>query len=348
MDKLLKDLNIDEKYSKPIKKVRQYSKVKDNIPLLEDYNFMADLLMLPFTKEKYRYLLVMVDLATDEFDIEPIKEKKSEVILDAAQRMFKRKHISKPYASIKTDDGNEFKGVFAKYMYNESILHKAGLSGRHQQTSNVESLNRQLGRLFNGYMNSIENKTGKVYREWTDVVEKVRKDLNAYRKKETKKIDHVYDTPDLTKKNKFKVGDFVYRPLSLPRNTLNEQVSGESFRMGDNRLDYVPRQIKRIVYYAGKVTFRYILKSFPNVSYAEHELIKAEVEGDDELFEIKEILERKFFDGENHYKIWFYDEYKKDAGWYSRSDMIKSNPELIRTYDRKYKAPVKKKKKAKK
>jgi hypothetical protein len=344
MDKLLKELNIDEKLTKPVKKVKKFNKVKDNIPLFEDYNFMSDILMLPMTKHKYRYLLVMVDLATDEFDIEALRTKDSAEVVLAAKRMYKRKHLNQPYASIRTDAGTEFKGEFATYLHKESILHKQGLPGRHKQMSNVESLNRTLGRLFNGYMNSMEEKTGKVYKEWTDVVEKVRKQLNIIRVKDTKKIDHKYPVPDFSKKNKFKEGEFVYRPLDQPRNTLNEKVYGDNFRMGDNRFDAVPRLIKQIVYYSGDVTYRYLLKGLPNVSYAEHELMKADdVEGEDEIGEVKKILDKRFFDEQDHYKIWFYEELKKDAGWYTRTDLMKTIPDLIKEYDKEHKKqPTKK------
>ncbi len=137
---LLESLNINEKFNKRIRKQKEYNHVKDNVPLVEDYNMMADLLYLP-AYNGYKYLFVIVDLASDEFDIEPIKNKEPETVLKAMLKCFKRGYISKPEYTLKTDGGKEFKGVF-----------------------NVESLNRQLARLFNGYMNAIEVKTGKVYR----------------------------------------------------------------------------------------------------------------------------------------------------------------------------------------
>ena len=117
MNKILKELNIDETYTKAPKIKREFSKVKDNIPLVGDYNFMADLLELPETKKGFHYLLVVVDLATDEFDIEQLKTKESKMILNAMVKMFKRKYLKKPYASIRTDGGSEFKDEFTKYCY---------------------------------------------------------------------------------------------------------------------------------------------------------------------------------------------------------------------------------------
>jgi len=64
MNKILKDLNIDETYTKPIKRPKHFTKVKHNIPLISDYNFMSDLIHLPNSKG-FKYLLVVVDLADE-------------------------------------------------------------------------------------------------------------------------------------------------------------------------------------------------------------------------------------------------------------------------------------------
>jgi hypothetical protein len=334
MDQLLKDLDIDEKHSKAIKKVRKFHKVKDNIPLFEDYNFMQDILMLPTTIKGYKYLLVMVDLATDEFDIEELKNKDSNTVLKAMQTIFKRKYLNKPFASIRTDGGKEFLGDVKKYMFAQNILHKQGLPGRHIQVANVESLNRALGRLFNGYMNSVENKTGKVYREWTDVIDKVRIGLNKFRKKPGRAINHIYPIPDSSTKNKYNAGDMVFRQLDQPRNSLNEKLHGDNFREGDVRWDIVPKKIKQVLYYPGKVPYRYLLNGIPNASFAEHQLKKADT--DDELNEVKKVLDRRLFDDEIHYKIWFYEEKKGEADWYPKSELIKFIPDVLKTFDKEY------------
>ncbi len=64
-------------------------------------------------------------------------------------------------------------------------------------------------------MNSIEEKTGRLYREWTDILPKVREELNKFRKYDLPnekdmnpmKIpvnEHVFDD------SKFKIGQFVH------------------------------------------------------------------------------------------------------------------------------------------
>lgn len=277
MNDILKELGVNEKYSKPIKIKKQFSKVKDNIPLKADYNFMADLLELPETKKGFKYLLVVVDLATDEFDIEPITNNKSLTVVDAMKRMFNRRYIKKPYASIRTDGGAEFKDAFDKYCYENSILHKVGVAGRHQQTANVERLNRELGRLIMGYLNSVEEKELKTYKEWVEIVPKVRTMLNDFRKKpEGDPFTDIYPTADLTVQPKYKIHDVVYRMSEKPLDALGRKQPTQNFRMGDYRWERIPRKIVKVLRYAGKVPIRYILENLPNVAYAEYELMPAD------------------------------------------------------------------------
>ena len=174
INNIYEELGISDKilkHSSKKKKVK-FEKVKDIIPQAEDYNFQADYLELPTTAKGYNRLLVMVDLATDEIDFEPTKNKSADTTLKAMKVIFKRPYLNKPYASIRTDSGTEFKGAVKKYLYEESILHSVSLPGRHRQTANVESANKQIGRFLNAYMNTVENKTGSVYREWTDIINK--------------------------------------------------------------------------------------------------------------------------------------------------------------------------------
>ena len=297
---LVKDIGIDETFTKrmPVKRNEKFNKVKDNIPLVEDYNMMADLLFLPTAKFGFKYLFVIVDLATDEFDIEPIKSKDPATTLKAMKKCFARDYIDKQKYSLKTDGGNEFKGVFHKYLYDESILHKVALPHRHTSMSNVESLNKQLGRLLNGYMNKKEIETGKPYKNWTDIVDKIRKDLNKVRKKTLPKHIHSYEYPvqeDLkkvyvkVKKNgikltevqyeriepKFKIGENVHRYLDYPKNALGKNQPTSQTREGDYLFDIVPRQIIKIITMVGAgPLYRYIIEGFPSVSFSENQLMK--------------------------------------------------------------------------
>lgn len=168
-------------------------------------------------------------------------------------------------------------------------MHKVGLTNRHTQLANVESLNRQLGRLFNGYMNRKEVQTGKVYRNWTDVVGVIRKDLNKVRMRKLPKdwrtrTYPAFDVlqPTNNKRNgklvftkpKFNVNDQVYRMLDYPKNALNKKQYG-TFRVGDYKYDDEVQIIKQIFYLPGRPNYRYSLVNIPNTSYTESQLKNA-------------------------------------------------------------------------
>jgi hypothetical protein len=331
MENILKELKINEKYSKPVKIKKEFSRVKDNIPLKADYNMMADLLELPETKKGYKYLLVVVDLATDEFDIEPITNNKSLTVVDAMKRMFKRRYIKKPYASIRTDGGAEFKDAFDKFCYENNILHKIGVAGRHQQTANVERLNRELGRLIIGYLNSVEEKELKTFKEWVEIVPKIRTMLNDFRKKpEGDPFTDIYPTVDLKKQPKYKEGDVVYRMSEKPLDALGRKQPTQNFRMGDYRWDIVPRKIVRVLRYAGKVPIRYILENLPNVAYAEYELMPAEEK--EALYIVESVKAKRTIRGEKQLLI-KWKGYKK-AEWQDYNKIKSQIPNIDALYKR--------------
>jgi len=341
MNKILNIIGVNDKtrqLTKPVKKEKAFTRVKDVVPPIEDMNYMADLLMLPTTKKGFRYVLAVVDLASDEFDIEPLKTKSSKNVLKGIKNIFKRKWLNKPKASLQTDQGTEFKDEFNKYLYNENILHKVTLVGRHKQNSNIEALNRQLGKLFNSYMNMREIETGKQYNEWDDIMNIVRIELNKIRLKKTysekeyiKNI--VPNIPIFESKTdpKFEIGDIVYRKLDQPKNALGHNLRTDTFREGDFRWDIIPRKIKKVLYYNGKVKYRYLLNGFPNVSFTEAELMKAD--DDNEKFEIKSIIDKKKIKGRIYYKVWWKGFKKSESTWEPRTILIKDAKSLIDQFE---------------
>jgi hypothetical protein len=272
MDKLLEKLNINKKaikYTKQLPKIKanEFENIKTIVPPKEHYNYQMDYLELPKTKKQFNRLLVIVDLATNKLDFEPTKNKSSETTLKAMKKIFDRGILPMPYASIRTDGGAEFKGPVKNYLYEESILHSIGLTARHKQQANVESANRQLGKLLNAYMNTKEFDTGKVYREWTDIIDILREELNKlrYKKPKNKPISIT------TNKPKYEVGDLVYRKLETPLNALGQKQYGK-FREGDIRIELTPREIVQVLYYPKSI--RYMLSGIKNASYHEKELTK--------------------------------------------------------------------------
>jgi hypothetical protein len=140
MDKIIKKLGINEEFTKEIRGIK-FDKVKQNVFPKSGYNFMADLLHLPQTKYRYRYLLVITDLWSNNFDIEPIRTKTPDDVLKAMKKIMTREYIPEIKASIRTDAGSEFKGIYHKWLYDNDIFHRVAEPNRHQQVANAENLN---------------------------------------------------------------------------------------------------------------------------------------------------------------------------------------------------------------
>lgn len=249
----------------------------------------------------YKYLLVCVDLATDKFDIEPLKTKDPDETLSALKTIWSRPYVKKPYASIRADNGSEFKGSFMNYCYNESILLKFGYPDRHKQQANVERLNRTLAELINGYLNSQEIKTKKKATNWIEILPTIRKELNKIREKDPSEIKQanfdnlilkdniksedigvVDSTRPLAREKhvynqilpKYKVGDEVHVKYEVPHDALGQKQNTKIFRSGDYRLEKEKRRIVKILYYPPPINYRYLVSGRPNVSYVEQELIR--------------------------------------------------------------------------
>ena len=335
MEKLLKKLNIDETFTKRRNdKQKDFNHFKNNIPLIEDYNFMADLLELPETKNNNKYLLSVVDLATDEFDIEPLKNKTPKDVLDGFKEIFKRKYLKKPYGSIRTDNGNEFKGIFNKWMEDENIFHKVNLPNRHTQMANVEALNKQLGRLFNGYMNQKEEATGKVYKNWDDITELVRKELNKLRKKKLKPYNlDDYPIVNIETQPKFKVGDVVHYKLDWAESALGHKQPTPNFRVGDYRYSRIPKKIIKVIYMNDKPYYRYLLEGIPNASFSEYQLIQSKEK--ETKYKVKTIIGKRVNKKITEYLIWW-DGYKKDEStWEPEQQLIKDGlKDIIDKYNK--------------
>jgi len=326
MDQLLEELNITTDMPKTLKasKKVKYDTVKDNTTPVADYHFMADLLMMPEDKKGYRYALVVVDLWSQDFDIEALKTKTSAEVLLAYKKMIKRKYIKLPEGSIQTDGGSEFSSVFSTFLTDNEVMQKRTFPDRHKQNSVVERLNRELGKVFNLYMNSMQKKTKKVYREWTDIIDKVRTKYNDIKPKRKDKDPYAFDElkeeVPINWNSKFKKGDIVYVKYEVPHDNLGHKLGGDKFREGDMKFDLKnPKRILKLVHY--KNNTRYLVNGHKNVSYTEDELILAEDE-EEEKYEIKKIIGEKTEKRIKYYLIWWQGYKKSEATWEPQQDII--------------------------
>lgn len=316
MKNIIDRLGINEKYTKPIRRPKVFTNVYDSVPHVGNFNYMADLVVLPETDDGFKYLLVVVDLGNDNFDIEPIKDKEAQTVLNAMLKMFKREYIKKPQVSIQTDNGKEFHDVFHKWCEDNKVLHHYALPNRHSQMSNVESLNRQLGRLLNGYCNEKEIKTGEPYLEWTDIIDTVRKELNDYRDREDGDVSKdVYPTLLPGEDPKFKKGDLVIRQLDKPENALGHPLKG-THREGDyNWKHREPREIVKVIPFGGMVPYRYLLKGIPEATFTDQQLMLAEDQSEGSKYTFERVLDKRQRNKLNEFLIKWKGELVKDATW---------------------------------
>ena len=106
---ILDNLNISEQFTTKPRQLKEKNKFINSIVPEKNWNFQADLLHLPTTKYNYKYLLVVTDLATNNFDFEPMISTKSAETVEAFKKIAKRKYLNLPKISLKTYGGSEFK-----------------------------------------------------------------------------------------------------------------------------------------------------------------------------------------------------------------------------------------------
>lgn len=313
----LEKIGIDDTFTRKAK--YSFDKVKENTFPKAGFNQMADLLMLPKTDSGYQYCLTMVDLWSNYCDFEKMKTKTSKECLEAMLRIFKRNYIDQPKASLKTDSGNEFQGVFDRWLRDHHIAHLQSLPDRHKQLANVENLNRQLGRIFMTYLTDKSIELGYEYTNWDDIENDVRIELNKIKihPKDENPYTYPMSTPKIDAPPKFEVGDLVYRPLEKPENISGEREYGR-FRVGDRRYDLVPRKIKKLFLYNNN--WRYIVNGFENTAYAEAELLKAKEQ--EEMFEVEAIRDEKKEKNKVFYLIKWKGYKVSESTWEPKSQLL--------------------------
>lgn len=323
---VLKDVGINEFYTKADTK-QKYNKFVTAVIPEEDFNFMSDLIEMPTTKAGFKWLLVVLDLGTNEFDIEEMKNKESKTTLDSFKRVVKRGILSLPEISLKTDGGTEFKGVFEKYLEDLGIMHKTAKAYRKQQMGPVEGLNKTVARLLMTYLNDKSVELGKDYNEWTDILDVVGEEVNKYRKRDLSKLkeyqDKRYFNPEEAGEPEFNIGDYVHYKVDRPVDIRGNPINDSKFRAGDRIFSLETRKIDDILCYPSKPFYRYKLHDMKNVSYSASELKKSEQS--DDYYIIRKIIGMKVVKKKKYYLCWWKGEVKKDATWESEEQLLEDD-----------------------
>ena len=334
IDKLLKNMNINDTYTKPIK--YNYPKFKNEIFPQSYYNYQMDLLELPTTKLGYKYLLTMIDVWGKHVDFEPIKNKSAQTVLDAMKEIFKRGILKKPESSIRSDMGGEFKNsLFDKYMFENSILHRYSLPDRHKQLAPVERLNKDLGQILLTYTSDESIKQGIEFNEWSNILDTLRTELNKIKIHPPNKdpFTNIPKPLNIENEPKYKIGDLVYRRLEIPYDKYGNKYHNQKFRAGDNRYEInEARKIVKVLLYTSKNPYRYILNGFPNVSYAEEELLPANES--EEKYIVHKIIGKKVVKGKIFYLVYWKKFKKSESTWEPKDQLIEDGcQEYIDQYE---------------
>ncbi|RZK47816.1 MAG: hypothetical protein EOO99_12185 [Pedobacter sp.] len=209
------------------------------------------------------------------------------------------------------------------------IYHRYSLPNRHNQTANIESLNRVLVRFFFAYMNKKELETGKRYNEWTDIVDLVREELNKVRRIDPPDAKDSKPEPPLFNEEtpKYSVGQPVYYKLMKSKDALGHDQNTNQFREGDIRWSQDSRIIEHIFVMRDLPRYRYQLKGLPQVSWYEEELKPSKVS--QTTYVIRAIIDKKTMKGEIYYKIWWQGYKKKDATWESKKNLIEDGAKNV-------------------
>ena len=318
MNKILKKLNIDNKLTKNHEQQKVFNKVWLETRHEEDYNFMADLIEFVKSPEGYKYLLVVVDLYTLEFDIEPLKNKTPNDTLEGLKKMFKRRYLNAPKASISTDGGTEFKGVFHKWFWDQNLYHKVGAPYRHKQQSVVESLNNQITKIIMLYINFKSQESGEEYTNWVSILDLVRYELNnarqiIFNQKKKKYKDYSLINQNITKRPKFYKGQVVHYRLDYPENFNMQKQATPNFRNGDFRFSQEVRKITKTLHMNSYPWYRYMLEGINNRSFSEYDLLPSDKNYS--TFKVKRIIGDEKRGKQKYYLVWFEGELKKQASW---------------------------------
>ena len=147
--------------------------------------YQADLLYMP-EDQKYKYILVCVDMYDGTIDAEPLKLRDNTNVIKAFKEIFKRKYLDYPLV-ITLDQGSEFKGDTKAYFESNRTNVKYALTGRHRQLANVERANQKIQSILFKRMASQELLTGEPSLEWVDDLPELVKVFNESKKKRLKK-----------------------------------------------------------------------------------------------------------------------------------------------------------------
>lgn len=231
----------------------------------------ADILYLP-DDNGFKYLLVVVDVATRRADVEPLKDITTKDTMEGIKKIYKRKILNKPNM-IQVDNGGEFKGDFLKWFNDNDIIVRYGRPGREKQLGLAKGVKSYIEKVISNIQALKEYQTGKPYNEWLKHIKPI---MNEYNKGKKMKKKNPPEKPPRCKGNTcelLNVGDNVRVVADQKKDILNRK--NVKYRHGILRWNPEVREIERLILRRNTPPM-YIVKGIPNVAYTRNSLQKVE------------------------------------------------------------------------
>jgi len=197
----------------------------------------ADILFLPTSQFGFKYCLVCVDVYNSKIDAVAIKDKNSNTIVKALEKIYVENEILELPITIQFDSGKEFDNKEVKSLMKKLETNiKFTLTNRHRQNAVVEKANKRLGSLILKFQAENELIKRKKSTAWHIHLPKLITFLNSNIKKSTNKYDPYEDVAG----NKefielLSIGDSVHKILDYPIRANDDKRVGNTFRSGDIR-----------------------------------------------------------------------------------------------------------------
>jgi len=340
---IIKEFNINHKLLKqlikPPKRTPKYHSF-NNKRVVFNQEHQIDLLYLP-NDQGYKYLLVVVDMATRYIDAQPLKKRDGPTILKGLKQIYSRKILNQP-RQIDIDSGSEFSDI-KKYCLINKIYCRISTVNRHSQQAVVEAYNGIIGKVIMTIQNNEEISSGIQNTEWVDYLPTIINKINELHIKEKPYRIPIGD-PICDKKN----GDCnileektkVRIALDYPKDIYNNRLHSK-WRNGDIRWSLKPYIIEKILLYP-ETPIRYIVKNIesgeiPLNSFPKNQLMiyeETKTKPIVEKWEVEKLLRRFKKNNKIYFKVkWTTGEITDEP----RTNLIKDIKEMIEEYENKLK-----------
>jgi len=210
---------------------------------------------------RYKFALVVVDVATGKTAARPITAVASTQVVKAFKSIYAKGDLELPQVMIQTDGGPEFKGLTQDYFEKHKILIRYGKPHRSRQQAFAENRNWIIGKMISLHQHSKEfadkaqnpDKKIRLTRKWVHLLPLIVKTINETLTHAPYKPSKTDANVPVCKKTRrintcalLKVGQRVRVILDVPRDT-NDKILFGKFRAGDRRWSMEIHTIENVI-----------------------------------------------------------------------------------------------------